>query len=191
MVAVLIAAVACATSAPQHALPAHAQIDDDTTLRTGDSFEVAVYGEGDLSGKHRVDEDGAITFPLVGKMKVEGKSAVQVADMIRDALQQQRILRSPNVTVYVVERRSKQITFMGAVAKPGTYPLTTGMSLIQALGAAGGLTPLARGSEAVLTRLAGAGRQRFRVDIESITEGRAADFSLQAGDILYVPERVF
>ncbi|HMI90396.1 MAG TPA: polysaccharide biosynthesis/export family protein [Polyangiales bacterium] len=189
--AVLIAAVACATGAPQHALPAHAQVDDDTTLRSGDSFDVAVYGEADLSGKHRVDEDGAINFPLVGKMKVEGKSAVAIADLIRDALAQHGILRSPNVTVYVIERRSKQITFMGAVAKPGSYKLTTGMSLIQALGAAGGLTALARGSDAVLTRLAGEGRQRFRVDIESITEGRSADFSLQAGDILYVPVRVF
>jgi polysaccharide export outer membrane protein len=186
-----VAAAACGGGAPNRGLPAHAPIDEDTTLRTGDSFEVTVYGEGDLSGKHRVDEDGAITFPLVGRLKVEGKSAVQVADMLRNALVEHRILRSPNVSVFVVERRSKQISIMGAVTKPGTYPLTTGMSLIQALGAAGGLTPLARGSEAVLTRLAGTGRQRFRVDIESITEGQAADFSLQAGDIVYVPERVF
>jgi polysaccharide export outer membrane protein len=185
------AAAACGSGAPQKALPAHAPIANDTTLRSGDSFDITVYGEPDLSGKHRVDEDGAITFPLIGKLMVDGKSAVQVADLVREALLQHNILRSPNVSVYVVERRSKQVTFMGAVAKPGTYPMGRDMSLIQALGAAGGLTPLARGSEAVLTRLAGDSRQRFRVDIESITEGRGADFSLQAGDIIYVPERVF
>jgi protein involved in polysaccharide export with SLBB domain len=184
-------AAACATGAPKTALPAGSQVADDTTLRTGDAFEVTVYGETDLTGKHRVAEDGSINFPLVGKLMVEGKSAVAVADLIRAALLEQHILRSPNVSVYVVERQSKQISVMGAVSKPGSYPLTTGMSLIQALGAAGGLTPLARGSEAVLTRLVGGGRQRFKVDLEGITEGRSEDFALQAGDIVYVPERVF
>ena len=184
--------VACGAGAPQTVIPDDAQIDDDTTLHAGDTFEVTVYGESDLSGKHRVAENGTITFPLLGSLMVEGKLAIAVGEMIRKALIERGILRSPDVSVFVSERRSKQISIMGAVAKPGAYGFSSGMSLIQAIGAAGGLTPLARGSEAVLTRqVTGGGRQRFRVDIEGITQGREPDVGLQAGDILFVPERIF
>lgn len=189
--AVLVVVAACGASAPQTVLPADARIDDDTSLHVRDTFEVTVYGEPDLSGKHRVAEDGSITFPLLGKLIVDGKHAVAIADMIRDALIKQGILKRPDVSVFVVERQSKQIAIMGAIAKPGSYPLTAGMSLMQAIGAAGGLTPLSRGSEAVLTRQVNGARKRFRVDVEGITQGRAPDFGMQAGDILYVPERIF
>ena len=189
--AVLVAVSACGGSTPQTVLPAGSPIDDDTTLHEGDSFDVTVYGESDLSGKHRVAEDGSITFPLIGKLDVEGKSATAIADLIREALIAQGILKKPTVSVFVTDRRSKQISIMGAIAKPGSYPMTSGLTLIQAIGAAGGLTPLSRGSEGVLTRQVDGARKRFRVDIEGITEGRAPDFALQAGDILYVPERIF
>lgn len=189
--AVLMAVEACGAGAPQAVLPADARIDDDTTLHVGDTFEVTVYGEADLSGKYRVAEDGTITFPLIGRLLIEGQHAVEVGEMVRAALVERGILRTPNVSVFVIERQAKQISIMGAVAKPGTYQLTTGMSLVQVIGNAGGLTPLARGSDAVLTRQVGGTRKRFRVDVEGITEGRAPDVALQAGDILFVPARIF
>jgi polysaccharide export outer membrane protein len=172
-------------------LAADAPIDTDTTLDSGDAFEVLVYGENDLSAKYRVAEDGSINFPLVGRLIVKGKTGYEIADMLRTALVEHGILRSPSVSVNVTERRSRQISIMGAVAKPGSYPLTAGMSLVQAIGSAGGLSQLARGGDAVLTRLAGGKRQRFKIDLDSITEGRSADVLLQAGDLVYVPERVF
>lgn len=183
--------VGCATSAPQKALPANAPIDSDPTLDVGDSFEVSVYGESDLSAKYRVAEDGSINFPLVGRLSVKGKTGYEIADMLRAALVEHGILRSPNVSVNVLDRRSRQISIMGAVSKPGTYSLSAGMSLMQAIGNAGGLSSLARGDDAMLTRVVGGQRQRFKIDIDSITEGRSSDVLLQAGDLLYVPERVF
>lgn len=183
--------IGCATSAPQKALPANAPVDSDPTLDVGDTFDVSVYGEADLSAKYRVAEDGSINFPLVGRLVVKGKTGYEIADMVRSALVEHGILRSPNVSVNVGERRARQVSIMGAVSKPGTYPLSAGMSLMQVIGAAGGLTPLARGGDAMLTRVVSGQRQRFKIDIDSITEGRASDVPLQAGDLVYVPERVF
>jgi polysaccharide export outer membrane protein len=183
--------IACASSAPQRALPANAHIDSDPTLDVGDIFDVAVYGEADLSAKYRVAEDGSINYPLVGRLVVKGKTGYEIADMVRSALIEHGILRSPNVSVNVGQRRTRQVSIMGAVSKPGTYPLSAGMSLVQAIGLAGGLSALARGGDAMLTRVVSGKRQRFKVDIDSITEGRASDLLLQAGDLVYVPERVF
>ena len=80
---------------------------------------------------------------------------------------------------------------MGSVAKPGRYPLTTGMTVIEAIGTAGGLTPLASGNSTIVTRRVDGQLQRFKVLAESISEGRADDFKLSNGDIVFVPERVF
>jgi polysaccharide export outer membrane protein len=182
--------IACASSEkPQVAAPPAPQVD--TTLGPGDTFEVTVYGEEDLSGKHRIAEDGTIDFPLVGRMKVEGSGAAEIANAIRDALTQKQILRDPQVSVFLLERTSKQVSVIGAVSKPGTYPLTNGMTVIEAVGAAGGLTALASGNDAIITRRVGGELKRFKVAVEAISEGRKENLELQGGDILFVPERIF
>jgi protein involved in polysaccharide export with SLBB domain len=163
----------------------------DATLGPGDTFEVSVYGEADLSGKHQIAEDGTIRFPLVGRIEAAGKGPVEIADAIRGALTEKQILRDPHVSVFLLDQTSKQVSVMGAVTKPGRYPVTTGMTVIEAIGAAEGLTPLASGNSTIVTRRVDGQLQRFKVQVESISEGRAADFKLHAGDIVFVPERIF
>jgi polysaccharide export outer membrane protein len=63
--------------------------------------------------------------------------------------------------------------------------------VIEAIGAAGGLTALASGNSAILTRRVDGQLKRFKVPVESISEGEAEDFTLQSGDIVFVPERIF
>jgi polysaccharide export outer membrane protein len=150
-----------------------------------------VYGEEDLSGKHQIAEDGTIRFPLVGRIEAAGKGPVEIADAIRAALTARQILRDPHVSVFLLDQSSKQVSVMGAVAKPGRYPLTTGMTVIEAIGSAGGLTALASGNSTIVTRRVDGKLQRFKVLAESISEGRADDFKLSNGDIVFVPERVF
>lgn len=188
----VLAALACGCASserPQIAVPPEAQTD--STLGAGDTFEITVYGEEDLSGKHRIADDGTISFPLVGSIAVEGKGASEIAAAIRSALSEKQILREPHVSVFVLERTSKQVSVMGAVSKPGTYPLTGGMTVIEAIGAAGGLTPLSSGNETIITRRVDDELKRFKVAVDSISEGEKEDFKLQGGDILFVPERIF
>lgn len=163
----------------------------DMALGPGDSFEVTVYGEKELSGKYRVAEDGAITFPLVGRIEVAGQGPASVAKTLETALIDQKILRQPSVSVFLLEQTSRQVSVAGAVAKPGSLPLKVGMTVIQAIVDAGGLTPLASGNNTIVTRRVNGELKRFHVGVEDISEGRAENFELRAGDIVYVPERIF
>lgn len=194
LAAVLLAAVpgaAACTSGSPPPVEAPPPAQTDARLGAGDTFEIRVYGEEDLSGKHRIAEDGTINFPLVGRLEVAGKDTGQIADLIAQALAEKQILRDPHVSVLLLERTSRQVSIVGAVAKPGTYSLSGRMSVIEAIGAAGGLTPLASGDNTIVTRRVDGELKRFKVPIESISQGRIADFTLQGGDIVFVPERLF
>ena len=188
---VLALAAACASSAPRQTVVSAPPIEADSTLGPGDSFEVSVYGQEDLSGKHQIATDGTISFPLVGRIAVGGKDPAEIAETIKAALNERQILRDPHVSVFLLGQTSKQVSVMGSVTKPGTYPMTTGMTIIEAIGAAGGLTALASGDNAILTRRIDGQLQRFKVPVAAISEGQAEDFTLQSGDIIFVPERIF
>jgi len=163
----------------------------DSTLDAGDSFEVSVYGQEDLSGKYRIDADGRINFPLVGLVSVATLSPTEIALVLQDALREKQILRDPHVSVFPLEQQSRQVSVMGAVDKPGSYPLAPNMTVIKAISVAGGLTPLASGDNTIITRRVDGQLERFKVPVSSISEGKEPDFVLQKGDIIFVPERVF
>ncbi len=165
--------------------------EDDTILGPGDVFEVTVYGEKELSGKYKVAKDGSIDFPLVGRVVVAGKEPTEVSDDISKQLREGQILRNPQVSVFVTEYASKRVSVVGAVSKPGTFPMSSGLTVVQAISLAGGFTALASRNDTLVTRRDNQKTERFRVPVERVTEGRADDFALQAGDIIYVPERLF
>jgi polysaccharide export outer membrane protein len=162
-----------------------------SNLGVGDTFEVSVYGEEDLSGKHRVSEDGSINFPLVGRVEVAGKGAAEIAASIESSLRDRKLLREPHVSVFLLEQTSANVSVVGSVNKPGSYPLTRGMTIVQAISAAGGLTAIASGDNTIVTRKAEGVLKRFLVPVDAITEGRVNDFPLEASDIVFVPERIF
>lgn len=187
----LTAAVGCASRDRGFDVPASASSAQDMTLGPGDTFEIMVYEEKELSGKYRVADDGTINFPLVGAVVIAGKGPTAIASTIRDALVQKQILRNPSVSVYVVEYASKRINVVGAVQHPGSLPWTAGMGVVQAISVAGGLTPLAAANDTIVTRQVAGQPKRYRVSVRRITEGQEGDFTLEAGDIVYVPERIF
>ncbi len=164
---------------------------EDTTLGPGDVFEVRVYGEEDLSGRHRVSQDGSIDFPLVGRVTVEGREPTEIVDALTAGLREGGYLRNPQVSVMVVEYNSKKITVMGAVAHTGQYPLTAGLTLVQAISLAGGFNALANPGATMVTRRVEGELRRFRIDADAASRGRSRDFVLRAGDIVFVPERAF
>jgi len=164
---------------------------DDTTIGAGDTFEVRVYGEKELSGKYSVERDGSVDFPLIGRVVVDGLEPAQVSDEIELRLKDSDVLKNPQVSVLVVNYASKRISVVGAVSKPGNFPMANGLTVVQAIGLAGGFTSLADRNATLVTRRQKGKTNRFRVSVQSVTEGRADDFALQAGDIVYIPERLF
>lgn len=162
-----------------------------TGLAVGDVFEVRVFGEEELSASYRVEQDGTIDFPFLGRISVEGKSSRDTAAVVADGLREREILMNPQVTVFIAEANSVRVSVMGAVARPGTFPIQPGMTVVQAISMAGGFTALANQNGAVLTRRTDEGVRRFPVPARRISEGRQPDVPLREGDIVFVPERAF
>jgi polysaccharide export outer membrane protein len=164
---------------------------DDTTLGPGDAFAVRVYGEEELSGSHQVAPDGTIDFPLLGAVAVSGLEPPAVADEIQRLLKERDLLRDPHVSVYVEQYASKRVSVVGAVANPGTFPLEPGMTVVQAISMAGGFSSLADRDATVVSRRIDSQTIRYRVPVDKVTKGLAEDIEVAAGDIVFVPERLF
>jgi len=163
----------------------------DSRLGVGDFFTVRVYGEDELSGTHQVGDDGTFLFPFLGRVVAEGKTPVGLGEHLAEELESRGYLRRPQVSVLVEEFASKRVSVIGSVARPGTFPLTSGMTIVQAISLAGGFTSIANAGEVELTRREGDSVRRIIVSITRITRGGANDIPLRAGDLIFVPERVF
>jgi polysaccharide export outer membrane protein len=110
---------------------------------------------------------------------------------VREALIEKKILTDPSVVVSVIEYRSKTVTILGQVQKPGSFPLSPGMTLLQIVSMAGGFTSIAQKSRVNLSRMKEGKAHTVVIDVEAIYEGTAEDIFLQSGDRIYVHERVF
>ena len=161
-----------------------------STLGHGDVFEVRVFQEPDLSGAFRVPPDGAVDFPLCGRVTVGGLTAGGAADAITSCLKP-RYLKSPQVSVFIKEFNSKKVFVFGEVNKPGTFQYEDGMSVVQAVTLAGGFTRVAAKNSCTVTRVIDGSEKRIKVPVEDIGAGRAPLFVLLPGDILFVPESIF
>lgn len=181
----------CASRQPAASNADLIQGSNDATLASGDVFDIRVYGEEELSGSYRVAQDGSIDFPFVGRIKVAGMEAPEVADRVAKELKEGGYLTSPQVSVFLKESTSKRISVVGAVQKPGAFPMTSGLTVVQAISLAGGFTSLADRNETIVSRRSSDRPRRFRVPVGEIAKGKADDPPVQAGDIIYVPERIF
>ncbi|NLY93070.1 MAG: polysaccharide export protein [Myxococcales bacterium] len=186
----VVAIAACGAPAPSGTTAAPALVVD-ARLGVGDSFKVRVYGEDELSGEHTVGEDGTILFPFLGRVKAGGMTPEELAEHLARELETRGYLKRPQVNVIVEEYVSKRVSVFGSVSKPGNFPLVSGLTVVQAISLAGGLTSIANANEVVITRRSGDTMRRITVSITKITRGQASDVPLEAGDIVYVPERVF
>jgi protein involved in polysaccharide export with SLBB domain len=191
----LLSATACASfsgcTPPAQTIQTGAHEDEDTTLGTGDVFDVRVYGEEALSSDYRVGQDGTIDFPMIGRIHVAGLEPGAVATLITTQLREGQFFVQPHVSVVVREYNSKRISVLGAVTTPGSYPMRSGMGVVEAIGVAGGFTTLANHDGTTITRSTHGELHRYAAPVDRITDGREADIPLRAGDIIRVPERLF
>lgn len=163
----------------------------NTTLGPGDVFHMEIVGEKDLPTEFQVAADGTVSFPYIHELEVAGLEPQLLAKEIRNRLIAEDILTDPSVVVTVTEYRSKTVTVLGQVQKPGSFPLAPGMTLLQAVSMAGGFTSIAQKNRVNLTRVSEGKAETVIVNMELIYEGSSDDILLQSGDSIYVNERVF
>jgi protein involved in polysaccharide export with SLBB domain len=160
------------------------------TLGPGDVFEVRVYQEPELSGVYQVGPQGDVIFPLCKRVVVGGLTPNGAAERLRACLTD-GFMRDPQVSVLVKEYNSKKVFVFGEVQKPGTFPYEDGMSVVQAVTLAGGFTRSAAQNSTSVTRRVSGQERKIRVTVQDIALGKAPNFTLEPGDIVYVPESLF
>jgi len=147
-----------------------------------DVLDISVFQVPELTKSVQVSDTGAINLPLVGEVSVAGKTPQQVERDLTARLGA-KYLQNPQVTVYVKEYNSQQVTVEGSVQKPGVFPLKGRTSLLQLIAMANGFDPNSDWTVLVLRQNNGK-RQAARFDVDEIQKGRAEDPLLQSGDIV-------
>jgi len=158
----------------------------------GDVLEVVVVGEEKLPKEYEIQPDGSLDFPYAQRIKVAGLEPREIASAIREQLIEAKFLVSPQVQVKVKQFNSKKIQIIGQVTKPGPMPYVDGMTLVQAISAAGWFTPLADTNHVQLIRIvAGSKSVNAIVSVDAITDNARPDVKLQQGDTIKVDQRLF
>lgn len=178
----------CASARPAPVLAAPVE---STTVGPGDVIELEIVGEKDLPKEYQVASDGTVDFPYIQRVSVGGLEPQEIQALVREKLIAAQILTQPSVVVKIKAYNSKRVTVLGQVQKPGSFPLSPGLTLIQAISQAGGLNSIADKDDIRLTRKTKEGSRTVTVDVKAISQGTQPDIPLQAGDQIYVPERVF
>ncbi len=192
VLAVLAAGGCSFRSRSGHALPPvdAAAVSVASTLGPGDVIEVRVYQEPELSGVYQVGRAGDVMFPLCKRVVIGGLSANGAAEKLRECLSD-GFMRDPQVSVLIKEYNSKKVFVFGEVQKPGTFAYEDGMSVVQAVTLAGGFTKTAAQNSTSVTRRVKGQEVKVKVNVHDIALGKAPNFTLEPGDIVYVPESLF
>ncbi len=172
------------------ATSAHAvEAPENYRLGSGDAIRVVVFQSPDLTLETRVAEDGVITYPLVGTIKLGGLDLDAAAAWISKALEGGGFLRKPQVTIQLLQIRGSKISVLGQVNRPGSFALETfNMRVSQVLAEAGGLAPTGD-DRLILTGQRDGKPFRREIDIDSLYRSNQAelDVTLAGGDTVYVP----
>ena len=153
----------------------------------GDVLKISVYGHADLTTTERVSGEGNIIFPLLGQVGVDGLTVSGISDFIGKRLADGYII-SPQVSVFVVEFRSRKSMIMGEVVKPGLYELKGRMSMLELISIAGGLTKDAGDVATIKRQSLGGKSEIITIDLAGILESGDAsrDVPIYDGDSIYI-----
>jgi polysaccharide export outer membrane protein len=166
---------------------------DNYSLQPNDLVEIKVFQEPDLTTTARIAADGTINFPLIGTIGVGGRTVSGAAASIRSALAKDYLV-DPQVSLTVTDYAKRRFTVLGQVQKGGTlfYPENETLSLLQAIGLAGGYTKVADPAHITLKRRVAGKDTVFKLDAKSMARGTAAsDFTVLPGDTITVGESMF
>lgn len=196
MVGVVLATLAACASRPADAPPAPATAatqDYTYVIGAGDSLNIIVWRNPELSLSVPVRPDGKVSAPLVEELVVQGKTSTEVARDIEKKLS--TYVRDPVVTVIVtsfVGPFSEQIRVVGEAARPQFLPFKQKMTLLDVMIAVGGLTDFAAGNSATILRTS-EGNKQYAVRLRDLIKRGdvSANVEMRPGDILIIPQSFF
>jgi len=170
------------------ALTKNAQADTTYIIGNDDVLAISVWKEPDLSKQIPVRSDGRISLPLVGEVQAEGRTPPQLEQEITAKLKS--YITNPQVTVIVQQINSQKFNILGQVNKPGSYPLTTGTTIVDAIATAGGFRDFAKKKSIyVLRESPGTGQIRLPFNYDKFIKGKdpSQNIQLKPHDTIFVP----
>lgn len=164
--------------------------DDESNylIQPGDVLGIQLYMSPEFDDEVKVRPDGKITLRTAGEIMAKGRTPAQLARDVDRAYSRELI--SPDATVHVKATPSRRVYVDGQVTHPGAFPMEPRMSTLQAIALAGGLTPEAASSNAVLIRRDACGLPAGTIfDVAGARNGARPqeDLAMLPGDVIYVP----
>jgi polysaccharide biosynthesis/export protein len=181
-----------ATAAPASAQTPVQSAGANYLISPGDQIEVYVWGDERLQRSIRVLPDGSFTFPLVGRMVVQGKKTTDVEADISKILASQYNGQPPQVTVSVQQPNGYSYSIIGRVRSPGAFTPMRYVNVIEALAAAGGPDEFANLDNVTIIRKTEKGLATLRVRLGGVMKGNIGSASseipqIEVGDTVIVP----
>jgi polysaccharide export outer membrane protein len=161
---------------------------DSATYQIGadDGLQITVWKEPSLSGPLVVRPDGQISMPLIGDVPASGLTPMQLSQELTTRLK--KFVNEPTVTVVVTAVNSKRVFVIGQVQHIGAVNITPGMTVLQAIASAGGLTPYANGKKIYILRGPQGSQKRIPFNYKvAIRDGNQQGVTLVPGDTIVVP----
>ena len=189
LLAAALGASALAAQAQVSAASAPAAAAAEYRLGAADVIRIVVYQNADLTLETRVSENGVISFPLLGAVRVGGLGVSAAEKLIADGLKNGNFVKQPQVTLTLLQVKGNQASVLGQVNRPGRYPIETAdMRLTDLLANAGGVASTG-GDQLVLTGTRGGKPFRMEIDLPGVfsaEQNRSNDVLVQNGDVLWV-----
>lgn len=157
-------------------------------LAAGDIIRITVFQNPDLTVETRVTENGTVSYPLIGTVKVGGLTIPAAEQTIAGALKSGGFLQSPQVNIALLQNRGNQVSVLGQVTRPGRFPLeTVNIRVSEMIAIAGGIAPTGA-DVAIITGIRDGRPFRKEIDIaEMFLNNRLQDDILvSGGDVVYV-----
>ena len=154
-----------------------------------DNVEIRVFRESELTTRSQLSSDGTVSMPLIGLIRIEGMTTDQAAAAITRKLADGYLVK-PEVSVSIEARIRRTVTVLGQVQRPGVFviPSHRQLTLVEAIGMAGGATRIANSKKINLKR---GSNQIIIVNLSDITVGKGQDIPLRDGDVITIPESLF
>jgi polysaccharide export outer membrane protein len=192
----LLALAGCSTTpSPTKSSTSSDRYTGDYTIAAGDSLSIHVRNNPDLSVAVPVRPDGKISVPMVQDVRAAGRTPTELAGRLESKLQ--KFIRTPTVTVMVTDfvgAYGDQVRVVGAAAQPMSLPYRKGMTVLDVIINAGGLTRFAAGNRAKLIRPSEDGQNKvYRLRLNDLIESGdiSANRRVFPGDVVVIPETYF
>ncbi len=179
--------------APRAAPAAGASSDANYRLAANDLVDFRVFGEPEMDAVIRVSGDGNAIFPMVGQVRVAGKSIGEATELLRKRYMDGYLV-NPQIALTVRTYARKVFTILGQVQKPGSYEIegNESISLLQAIGMAGGYTRIANPGNVTVKRSEGGVEKVYRFNAKKMAKSDSdSSFTVKPGDVITVAESIF